>query len=342
MKTKFKGIIVFSLAVMMIMGSIYFGVGTTSIYAENRSLPTIQIGDNAPMTRDEFMDWREQRGIRHFSIEGRVMPAGAFFDWYNGNVFRYGELKDMVLYVYLIPNVSSNSRSPSDAPIVEVPSIEIPSPQSPNDTSPVIFYDLTPILFSDEELATMIESVPLAGPMDARSSITLPNRRLTESELEAWINEYNEMGGVTAFELGVIREINQVREQYGLHPLALNPSLMMSARLKTQEFGDLQYYAHYSPVHGTVSAASRMFGFNGFAGETITRSGGTGTPVLDSTPEGIVRGMLDSSRGHRDILLSPIVYSVGVGAFFSPNSTGASGNMSHMFYFATMFEFVFD
>ena len=126
MKTKLKGIFAFGLALTMIITSLYFGVGATNVYAENESLPTIRMGDNAPMTRDEFIDWREQRGIRHFSIEGRIMPAGAFLDWYSGNAFRYGELNDRILYVYLIPSVSSNGRSQpvNDTPFVETPTLE--------------------------------------------------------------------------------------------------------------------------------------------------------------------------------------------------------------------------
>jgi len=184
----------------------------------------------------------------------------------------------------------------------------------------------------------MIASVPTQNPLDAISSITLPNRRLTEVELLVWIAEYNEMGGVTAFELAVVREVNRVRAYNGLHPLALDPALMMSARLKTQEFGDLQYFGHRSPVHGGVTEAALMFGFEGLGvSEAITRSGSNGTVSFTTNAERIVEGMLVSSRGHRELLLNPSAYSVGFGAFFSPNSTGPGGNMSHMFYFATKF-----
>jgi uncharacterized protein YkwD len=150
------------------------------------------------------------------------------------------------------------------------------------------------------------------------------------------------MGGATVFELAVVREVNRVRERYGLRPLALDPALMMSARLKTQEFGDLQYFAHTSPVHGSPTQASRMLGFEGFGvSETLTQSGSntTGTPELRTNAERVVGGMLASTRGHRDILLNPNLYSVGFGSFFSPNSTGRNGNMTHMFYHATMFGF---
>ena len=246
-------------------------------------------------------------------------------------------MNDRILYVYLIPGAVSNNRDASNS---EAPIAEIPSPQTPNTASPVIFHDLTPILFSDDELTAMIERVPHSGPMDIRSSITLPNRRLTESELEAWINEYNEMGGATAFELGVIREVNRVRERHGLHPLALSPALMLSARFKAQEFSNLQYYDHNSPIYGMPWEAARMFGVQGFVGENLTRTGSTGASVLRTTPERIVEGMLASDRGHRELLLDPNLYSVGFGIFFSPNSTGARGNMSHMFYQVTQFEFI--
>jgi len=184
----------------------------------------------------------------------------------------------------------------------------------------------------------MIENVPRENPMDTRSAITLPNRRLTESELAAWIDEYNGMGGATAFELAVVSEINRVRAIYGLNPLALDPVLMMSARLKTQEFGDLQYFGHHSPIHGSPTEAARMFGFEGRrVSETITRSGSSGAPVFRTTPESIVSGMLASTSGHREILLNPNADSVGFGSFFSPNSMGPNGRMSHMFYYATKF-----
>jgi uncharacterized protein YkwD len=309
---------------------------TGIMVSASETQPTIRIGETAPMTRNEFLSWREQQGIRFFHIEDCILPAEVFFDWYSGKSFRRGELNDRILRVYEIPGAVSNT--------VPVPSIiiEETAAEIQRGTSPVIFDGMTPIHFSYEELAEMIESAPKAGPLDAISGITLPNRRLTESELAAWVDEYNKMGGATAFELAVIVEINRIRVQYGLRPLALSPALMMSARMKTQEFADLQYFSHRSPVHGTPGEAARMFGFDGGVVESMTRAGRRGSPVLRSTPVGIVNGMLASTRGHREILLNPNLYSVGFGASFSPNSRGANGDMSHMFYFVTKFGFSHD
>ena len=335
MKSAYKKIISVGLVFVMLVG-ICNGIVTTEIFAAANT-PTIVMGDSAPMTRNEFLEWRTQRGIRHINIDGRIYTPGIFFDWANGQSFDYGELNNGILQVTLRTNTIVNNGNVSNQ---NAPTVSGQPPQVIDNVTPVIFTGTEPILFSYDELTAMIESVPHQNPLDARSEITLPNRRLTESELDAWIAEYNEMGGATAFELAVIREINRVREQHNLRPLALDPTLMMSARLKTQEFGDLQYQAHISPVHGRPTESARMFGFEGSSvSETFTQSGSSGIVAFRATPEGIVRGMLASTRGHREILLNPNLYSVGFGAFFSPDSTGRSNNMSHMFYFVTKFGF---
>ena len=345
LKTTFKGITVVTLALLISAGGISTIANAEEVSEQANSVPTLRMGDNAPMTSDELMAWARQRGVRHFSNNGEILPVNIFFNARNGSSFSYSVQEDIILHVQLIPGLVSEPRTVSPAP--QAISVEefltLQANQAASNTTPVTFDSPAPIFFTDEELTAMIESVPNATPLDAISNITLPNRRLTETELAAWIEEYNTMGGATAFELGVIREVNRVRVSYGLHPVALNPALMMSARLKTQEFGDLQYFDHYSPVHGTVTDAARMFGFEGSAaGEAIARSGSNGAHVLRTNPERVVGGMLASTRGHRELLLNPNLYSVGFGSFFSPNSTGRDGNMSHIFYLATKFEFVFD
>lgn len=336
MKTSFKKLVIIGLALMIFVGSIYNGAGAIEIFAAVENVPTIRMGDNAPMTLDEFMGWRDNLGFRHINIDGRIYPASIFFNGGSGQSFSYGELRDGILYVFPRPDVISENRN------VYVPAIpcEEEIRRSNPDLSPVIFTELAPIMFSYDELTAMMERVPHQNSLDTRSEITLPNRHLTAAE--AWIAEYNEMGGATAFEIGVVREVNRVRERYGLRPLALDPALMMSARMKAQEFGDLQYFAHTSPVHGSPFQAARMLGFEGLGvPEAITRSGSNSpnAPVFRSSYEGIVAGMLASSLGHREILLRPSLYSVGFGSFFSPNSTGPNGNMTHMFYHVTKFGF---
>jgi uncharacterized protein YkwD len=330
------------LAFVVLFAGVFNGAGVSEVFALAENTATVRIGNNAPMNFDAFTEWRNQRGIRHFNIDGRIYPACVFFNSVRGQSFGYGELSNGILRVYLRPNVIVEGGSvspPLEVRANENISQEIESEEN-HDLSPVVFNGFTPVLFSDDELTAMLERVPHQNALDTRSTVNLSNRRLTENELAAWIDEYTEMGGATAFELAVVREINRVRTQQGLQPLALDPALMLSARLKAQEFGDLQYFAHASPAHGSVTAAARMIGFEGnHATETITRTGSNGAPELRTTPERIVEGMLSSTRGHREILLNPNLYSVGFGSFFSPNSTGSDGNMTHMFYHVTQFGF---
>jgi hypothetical protein len=72
-------------------------VSAVDVFAAAESVPTIRIGDNSPMTRDEFMEWRNLRGFRHLNIDGRIYPAEIFFNWNNGQAFNYGELRDGTL-----------------------------------------------------------------------------------------------------------------------------------------------------------------------------------------------------------------------------------------------------
>lgn len=319
-------------AVAMIM---IFGINTSTAYASAEFEPTIRIGENAPMTREEFFAWNDQRGIRHISIEERIYPLGIFFHGNSGRAFAYNGTNGRVLYVSRRPGITSEGR------IVRLQENYAATCDFENvNTSPsVLFCNRKPIHLFCDDLTAIIENAP-ACPMHTRSKITLPDQKLTETELEAWIDEYNEMGGASAFEIAVVREVNRVRAEYGLHPLVLNSALMMSARLKTQEFGDLQYFRHESPIHGSPTEAANMFGFEGLIGENIARSGSNSSqPALRVTPECVVAGMLASTRGHREVLLDSTAHSVGVGAFFSPNSTGATGNLSYSFYFATKFGF---
>jgi uncharacterized protein YkwD len=299
--------------------------------------PTIRMGSNTPMTRNEFMEWTSQKGVRHIQIDGRIYPASIFFNWASGQLFSYGELNEGILHVEL-RLVESNGLN--NLPALNNADANENSPDGSGCPVLAIFDGSTPIMLTDDELTSLIESAQHQTPMDTRRNMTLSRKRLTETELAAWINDYKEMGGATAFELSVVLEINRVREQHGLSLLALDPVLMMSARLKTHEFADLQYFNHISPIHGTPTAAARMLGFEGRSvSETIAQSGSNGTPVFRTTAERIVGGMLASTSGHKEILLNPHTASVGFGAFFSPNSTGRTGNMTHMFYFATQFGF---
>ena len=170
--------------------------------------------------------------------------------------------------------------------------------------TPVVFYGLT--LLSNDELLAWGAVAPRFE--DTRSNMTFTNRRLTESELSYWISEYKALGGISNFELEIIRLVNEIRAEYGLHPLAISMELSMAARFHSQEMVDLQYFAHTSPVYGSPTYRARMLGYERYhRGVSENAAGGTGMP------EWVVQGWLNSP-GHRRAMLSEGIVNVGVGA----------------------------
>ena len=150
---------------------------------------------------------------------------------------------------------------------------------------------------------------------EVRSSITIPNRLMTGDELNAWIEEYQELGGITAFELEVVDIINAERARYGLHPLTISHELSMAARFKSQKMYDLRYFGHRSPVLQGMPHGYRdtMFGHrniqDGFFG-TWENLSGRHYP----TPESVVNAWMNSP-GHRAAIMLEDALTVGIGRF---------------------------
>jgi|GEM_PF-3541451 len=145
------------------------------------------------------------------------------------------------------------------------------------------------------------------------SIIKLPNRPLTQNELDAWIARYGAMGGPSEFELEVVRLINAERAAAGAAALTINPPLMMAARFKSQNMADLDYFSHTSPIYATnpgdysPGVIARMFGGTGSPSENIAWSG-------SATPASIVT-MWMNSEGHRNNNLNANSRTIGIGAY---------------------------
>jgi hypothetical protein len=136
--------------------------------------------------------------------------------------------------------------------------------------------------------------------------ITIPDRRLTDEEISAWITAYTELGGPGEFEIEVIRLINIERAAAGLNPLELYEPLMMAARFKAQSMSDLDYFSHESPVYGAFQNISReIFGIP-------PRSMGENLASGHRTPEAVVQGWMNS-EAHRNNIMNPDYTRIGVG-----------------------------
>ena len=143
-----------------------------------------------------------------------------------------------------------------------------------------------------------------------RSAIILPDRRLTDSEMAAWQEEYAELGGVNEFELEVVRLVNIERAEHGVSPLTIDPKLMMAARFKAQSMADQDYMSH-TGVYGAPWELMRVFGVKPrSAAENVARG--------QSTPEAVVRAWMNSD-GHRRNILSERYHVIGVGAYANEN-----------------------
>jgi uncharacterized protein YkwD len=155
----------------------------------------------------------------------------------------------------------------------------------------------------ENQISTLLINAPEA--VGTRSSITLPNRRLNESELSAWISEYEELGGMSRAELEIARLINAERAAHGLPLLAVDPVVMMVARFRSQEMADLNYFNHKSPVYEESFMVTRMFGAREFS-EIIYRG--------SNNPPNSVRWWMNS-QGHRSTILTDDsrAGSIGVG-----------------------------
>ena len=210
--------------------------------------------------RQEFPDVPQQL------IDGRLMlplraiaeAVGGTADWDGGN------------HIAIINTQAGTHQTvtpmPSPSPAATPTPTSTPTPPTPTPTpvpggieqalAPTVFDELT--LLTNAELLLLIENAP--SHFETRSATVLPNRMLTQSELESWIDEYRNLGGVNAYELEIIRLINEIRASYGLNPLAISPELSMAARFHSQEQVDLGFFGHESPVTGRGTQRAEMFG----------------------------------------------------------------------------------
>ncbi|MCL2378755.1 MAG: CAP domain-containing protein [Defluviitaleaceae bacterium] len=160
--------------------------------------------------------------------------------------------------------------------------------------------------FSNLWVMTFVETdAGTVNPPDVpQSEIQIPNRRLTQAEINRWIDEYRAMGGVNELEHEVLRLTNIERARFDLAPLSLNPTLMMVARFKAQGMTDLNYFSHINPVYGTFTNMPREL-FNIYVmSENLA--------IWYRTPQDVVAAWM-ISPGHRAAILNPDHTELGVG-----------------------------
>ena len=155
-----------------------------------------------------------------------------------------------------------------------------------------------------------------------QSGITLPYRRLSASERAVWIAEYWEMGGPVAFELEVMRLINEVRIANGRSPVQPDRTLLMAARFHAQIMASFGVEGNWSHHVGPYSVDGRGASGNlaqAFGANLSPWTGGNGGVIWstannlrEDSPERQVQNWLNSP-GHCRLILDHAHRYVGAG-----------------------------
>ena len=173
-----------------------------------------------------------------------------------------------------------------------------------------------PTVFSSEELDEMIANAP--HYTQTRPVIPHPERRMTDSELRWWIEDYNMLGGINAQELEMYKIVNEIRAEYGLPPFVLCPRLSMASRLFS--YLQVRYHSigHTDPYYGDLMERSDFFGaFGSLYMENANSQQWYEMPdgrieYVYLSPQELVDGWMDSPD-HRDHILNTETTHVGFG-----------------------------
>jgi len=135
----------------------------------------------------------------------------------------------------------------------------------------------------------------------------IPNRRLTDEELMAWIADYNRLG-VHEFELEVVRLTNIARAEAGVASFEVCDILSKAARFKAQGMYYLNYFSHENPIYGSFHVIPRqLFGYSGLRlAENLSRG--------RRSPGATMTGWMNS-QGHSAIMIRPDFTTIGVGFY---------------------------
>jgi len=110
---------------------------------------------------------------------------------------------------------------------------------------------------------------------------------------------------LTAVEQEMIRLVNLEREKAGLKPLAVDYNLVKTARMKSLDMLNNNYFAHQSPTYGSPFDLMRSQGVSyRLAGENLA-----GAPSVERAHQALM-----NSPGHRANILNPEFTHLGIGA----------------------------
>ena len=129
----------------------------------------------------------------------------------------------------------------------------------------------------------------------------LPDQEQTPS-----VPETPEQNGVmTQQEQQAAALINQMRREYGLHPLTVDENLSVKARIKSNDMKVNNYFSHNSPTYGTPFQMMKQLGI-------AYRSAGENIAKGYTSAEAVVNAWM-ASPSHKANILSSNYTSMGIG-----------------------------
>lgn len=118
-----------------------------------------------------------------------------------------------------------------------------------------------------------------------------------------------------AFAAEVLSLVNIQRVNNGIWELTMNPDLTNAAQAHTIDMGCNFFMSHTSSNGTTYDARIFSFGFAGsFVGENVA--------AYYSTPAAVVDAWMNS-QPHRDAILNPWFFEVGIGYIYNPGDTSS-------------------
>jgi len=283
--------------------------------------PRIEVGMMV-YTRSEFIRMTNHpRRNGNINFNNNIYTAHDFFNKYQSLSFDHADPTGSgsstingVLFLELRPGRTVEPISNTPIPVPASVTSNIPQPEhvTVNPVTNEVNQQPTPNTNSAITQEVIAEPSRYAPFLYTRSEITLPNRRLSASEMAAWIAEYHENGGANSFELELISLINEVRTEHGLNTLEIDVALMMASRFFGQTIIDLdllgaQFDAavHQSGPYGGSRGTAEAFG-------VFDRRGGAGQRSA-WTPQEVLNNWMNSLPHRENIMRSTITY-VGAGS----------------------------
>ncbi|PFH81557.1 hypothetical protein COI44_22985 [Bacillus sp. AFS088145] len=159
----------------------------------------------------------------------------------------------------------------------------------------------TPAKPSTPTTKPTVPTTPSKPTTPSTSTPSTPSKPATSTPSDTTSNS----ASLSAYESKVVDLTNAERTKAGLKPFTVNATLSKTARLKSQDMTDKNYFDHTSPTYGSPFDMMKQFGITySYAAENIAKG--------QKTPEEVVTAWMNSA-GHRANILNPNLTQIGVG-----------------------------